>query len=323
MKKILFCILLNIVSVFSIFASETINPEWIKEDETIIQLALDFIKNEDFTDIKIKKLINKNKVIDIESHNQGFGLQKFSGSLPGGYLSIYITYISYNNEPCKLIFNMDKDDLDEIQKYINKKLLKNFLKNFSHTKNIYDRDIYCKVVDFSDINKKFLNHKKNIIGDIKDISLPKAFQKYYDFLYYCENETEYGYIGGIAAEKPMGREAMEELVKLNNKQIFINLLKGDNPCGRIYAAEGLLRLENSEENIKIINIIFSPLIEEGITYSTIGGCIVISGVKYKLYTYDENLSFPEINKNLPTVYDEDAEVEPLEFDLDFLKSYDE
>ncbi len=116
---------------------------------------------------------------------------------------------------------------------------------------------------------------------------------------------------------------MEELVKLNNKQIFINLLKGDNPCGRIYAAEGLLRLENSGENIKIINSIFSPLIEEGITYSTIGGCIVTSGVKYKLYTYDENLSFPEINKNLPTVYDEDAEIEPLEFDLDFLQSYDE
>ena len=322
MKKVLFCVLLNIISVFSIFASETINSQWIKKDETIIRATLDLIKKEDFTDKKLKNLINKNKVIDIESHNQGFGLQKFSGSLPGGYLSIYITYISYNDEPCKLIFNMDKDDLDEIKKYINKKLLNNFLKTFSLTKNIYDRDIYRKVFDFSDINKKFLEHKKNKIGDIKDISLSEEFQKYYDFLYYCENETEYGYFGGIAAVKPMGREAMEELLKLNNKQVFINLLKGDNPCGRIYAAEGLLRLENSEENIKIINSILSPLIEEGITYSTIGGCIVASGVKYKLYTYDENLSFPEINKNLPSVYDDDIEVEPLEFDLDFLQSYD-
>ena len=117
-------------------------------------------------------------------------------------------------------------------------------------------------------------------------------------------------------------ENKEELLKLNNKQVFINLLKGDNPCGRIYAAEGLLRLENSEENIKIINSILSPLIEEGITYSTIGGCRVAS-VKYKLYTYDENLSFPEINKNLPSVYDDDIEVEPLEFDLNFLPSYNE
>ena len=240
MKKVLFCVLLNIISVFSIFASETINSQWIKKDETIIRATLDLIKKEDFTDKTLKNLINKNKVIDIESHNQGFGLQKFSGSLPGGYLSIYITYISYNDEPCKLIFNMDKDDLEEIKKYINKKLLNNFLKTFSLTKNIYDRDIYRKVFDFSDINKKFLEHKKNKIGDIKDISLSEEFQKYYDFLYYCENETEYGYFGGIEAVKPMGREAMEELLKLNNKQVFINLLKGDNPCGRIYAAEGLL-----------------------------------------------------------------------------------
>ena len=238
-------------------------------------------------------------------------------------MSIYIKYIAYNNEPCKLIFYMTKYDFDKIKKSIDKKLLESFLKNFSLTKNTYDTEIYCKAFDFPDNYRQFVENKKNLIGDIKELSLPKTFQKYYDFLYYCENETEYGYIGGIAAKKPMGREAMEELLKLNNKQIFINLLKGDNPCGRIYAAEGLLRLENSEENIKIIHKSFAPLIEEDITYSTIGGCIVISGVKYELYKYDENLSFPELDEKFPPVYDEDIGGEQLEFNLDFLQTYDE
>ena len=56
--------------------------------------------------------------------------------------------------------------------------------------------------------------------------------------------------------------------------------------------------------IQIINTVFSPLIEEGITYSTIGGCIVISGMDYELYKYDENLSFPEVDKMFPPIYDD-------------------
>ncbi len=118
----------------------------------------------------------------------------------------------------------------------------------------------------------------------------------------------------------MGRKAMEELLKLNDKQVFINLLKGNNPCGRIYAAEGLLRLENSQENVKTINSIFSPLIEEGITYSTIGGCIVVSGVNYKLYEYDENLSYPEVDKMYQSIFTQDIETESLEFDLDSIQN---
>lgn len=303
MKKTFFCVLFNIISVFSIFASEAINAEWIKKDETIIRSTLEFVKNKDFTDEKIKKLINKKKVIDIESPNQGFGLQKFSGSFPGGYMSIDITYVAYDNEPCKLTFCMAKYEFDKIKKYIDKKIFTVFIEEFALMEDVYDRDIYCKVINFSDANKKFLEHKKNLIGDVKDITLPKTCQKYYDFLLFCENETEYGYIGGITEEKPMGRKAMERLLKLNDKQIFINLLKGDNPAGRIYAAEGLLRLENSEENVNIINKIFQPLIEEGITYSTIGGCIVISGVKYELYKYDENFSYSELDKMFSSAYD--------------------
>lgn len=293
MKKVGAFVLLSMFALFPIFASSTMNRSWLQKDEAIINSTLKFIKTKDFEDEKIKKLIYKNKVLDIESHEQGFGLQRFSGGIPGGYMGINIEYIAYDGAPCKLIFTVYKDDFDKIKDHIDKKISKEFLRNFSSGKNCYGTDVYSKVIDFSGNYKKYLEHKKSLIGDIKKLSIPKEYQKYYDFLFYCEYKTEYGYLGGIAAEKPLGREAMEELLKLNDKQIFINLLKGDNPCGRVYAAEGLLRLENTEENVNIINEILSPLIEEGITYSTIGGCIVISGNKYQIYEYDENYNLEE------------------------------
>lgn len=79
----------------------------------------------------------------------------------------------------------------------------------------------------------------------------------------------------VLLAKPDGRIAMEKLLKLNDKDIFISLLKGDHPAGRIYAAEGLLRLENSKENVDLINQIFSTLVRNGIRYTTSHGCIIM------------------------------------------------
>ena len=87
---------------------------------------------------------------------------------------------------------------------------------------------------------------------------------------------------------------MEKLLKLNDKTVFISLLKGDNPSGRIYAAEGLLRLENSKENVDLINQIFSTLVRNGIRYTTSHGCIIMDE-EYEYYKYDRNRKFPEID----------------------------
>ena len=87
---------------------------------------------------------------------------------------------------------------------------------------------------------------------------------------------------------------MEKLLKLNDKNVFISLLKGDNPTGRIYAAEGILRLENSKENVDMINSIFSTLVNDKIKYSYAVGDMAGASY-YQFFEYDSNPTFPEID----------------------------
>ncbi|MBQ2552039.1 MAG: hypothetical protein II563_04215, partial [Treponema sp.] len=71
-----------------------------------------------------------------------------------------------------------------------------------------------------------------------------------------------------------GRIAMEKLLELKNKDIFINIIKSDNPTGRMYGMEGLLRLDNSSKNMDVVNEVFEKLIKDKISYEAQSECIV-------------------------------------------------
>ncbi len=46
-----------------------------------------------------------------------------------------------------------------------------------------------------------------------------------------------------------------------------------------------MTLENSQASVDAINKVFLPLIAEGVTYSTIDGCEIETGVEYELIEY--------------------------------------
>lgn len=52
-------------------------------------------------------------------------------------------------------------------------------------------------------------------------------------------QLSYGHACGVAGTKPTGREYMEKLVAANRADLLRDALRGANPEGRIYAAEGL------------------------------------------------------------------------------------
>ena len=326
-KKALYVILILFCS-FSLFPVE-VNPEWVKKDESVISTVLTFIEENNCSDARIKKLMNCNGKYTMDQENLGFGLKKFSSKLPGGYMSIKIDYVSYKNKPCRFIVRLSDYEYRDIQKKIDEDILKRFNQYFTKESTIYppfvevdeygnatlqERDEYRFVCEFPDGYEKYLKQKEKLVGSCKKMELPEYFQKYYDFLYSAEESLSYGYSSGIAGAQPMGRTAMAELLKLNDKNVFISLLKGDNPCGRIYAAEGLLRLENSKDNVNLINKIFSPLIKEKITYDSIEGCLASTN-KYEYFKYDENQSFPGISVNSYMVSDDASD---LVLDFSFL-----
>ncbi|MBP5176919.1 MAG: hypothetical protein ILP07_13570 [Treponema sp.] len=325
MKKKFAVALLFMFFSFALF-SEDLNDEHIKKSEILVTSVLDFVDQKDLTDFGIKTFLRKHG--ELEVYDLGFGLKKNSSFFSSPYMCFLVDYVSYRNTPCKFVVRLDDYYFRMSEKKLDGKVLKRFQEKFSKEETVYlpcyevdsdgnvsiqERFVYKFVREFPQGIKKYSEHKEKLVGASEKISLPKEFQKYYDFLCSAEEETHYGYLGYVGGEKPTGRIAMENLIKLNDKNVFINILKGDNPCGRIYAAEGLLRLENSQENVDLINKIFAPLVKGRIKYGSIDGCYA-DFEKYKLYKYDKNLSFPKIEEDFPSIT---KETKP-EFHLDFL-----
>ena len=260
------------------------NMEWVHKDEAFLRSTLDFIEKNDFTDSSIRKftgIVNDNPI------QLGFGLQQYSKRTNGGgYMTVSCSYVVFRKQPIKLI--VSTYGYDRIKNLIGADLQERYSRLFSRGTYRYENDLNYE---------KYKSYKKEIVGECEAVVIPQEYKKYYDRLYNADDADDtdvYGYYVGIAGSKPAGREAMEKLLKLNDKVVFISLMKGDNPAGRIYAAEGLLRLENSKENVDLINQIFSTLVRNGIRYTTSNGCIIM-GEEYEYYKYDRNRKFPEID----------------------------
>ena len=203
-------------------------------------------------------------------------------------MTVSCSYVVFRKQPIKLI--VSTYGYDRIKNHIGADLQERYSRLFSRGTYRYENDLNYE---------KYKSYKKEIVGECEAVVIPQEYKKYYDRLYNADDADDtdvYGYYVGIAGSKPAGREAMEKLLKLNDKVVFISLLKGDSPTGRIYAAEGLLRLENSKENVDLINQIFSTLVRNGIRYTTSNGCIIM-GEEYEYYKYDRNRKFPEIDDN--------------------------
>ena len=87
-------------------------------------------------------------------------------------------------------------------------------------------------------------------------------------------------------------------MELNNKDIFINIIKSDNPAGRMYGMEGLLRLDNSSTNMDIVNGVFKELIKDKIRYKAHYGCIIVNELyeiinseNFSKYIYDFHFEY--------------------------------
>ena len=280
MAKKVFSILLVLCYVFNSF-SEEMNMEWVHEDEAVLRSTLDFIEKNDFTDSSIRKfagIVNDNPI------QLGFGLQQYSRTNERGYMTVSRRYVVFREQPIKLIVSIY--GYDRIKNLIGADLQERYSRLFSRGTYRYENDLNYE---------KYKSYKKEIVGECEAVVIPQEYKKYYDRLYNADGTDVYGYYVGIAGSKPAGREAMEKLLKLNDKAVFISLLKGDNLTGRIYAAEGLLRLENSKENVDIINNIFSTLVRNGIEYNSASGCIW-DLEKYEYYKYDPNQKFLEIKE---------------------------
>ena len=277
MRKIFF--LMALFFIQAICFAEHINKNWLQKDIKNFEEILNLIDKNDFSNSSILKMMNKN----FSKEKLGFNLIKSKSAIYGGYLLIYLNYISYNDSPCELRISFSADNFSKIEKELPADQIKKIKEKF-----ICENNKYIFSTKNNENYQKYFKYKQKQIGEEIKLNLPSQYQEYYESLTSPFDELSYGYIIGYAAEVPFGRIAMEKLLELKDKNIFINIIKSDNPAGRIYGMEGLLIIEKSNENIEIINKVFEKLIKDEITYVAQDGCDCIDELYKKIIP--ENLN---------------------------------
>lgn len=251
-----------------------------KKNKQILDEVFEFIRKKSLAENDIKELLKEEKIKPV---NLGFNISKASFSKNGADAGFRIDYFLYKNEGYKINIKIDnfvKERLSVLFKK-DKNIEAEFNNFFIH--NLIDNSYSYTFVD-NDIEKKYLYEKNTLVGKPNKLNLPKDYQKYYDALFYSENDIAYGYNIGITNEIPYGREAMNHLLELQDAKIFENILIGENPAGRMYATEALLNMSKNIATIKKINNVFEILKKDNTTYLYCAGCIVIP----KTYEFIQN-----------------------------------
>ncbi|UTC66652.1 MULTISPECIES: S9 family peptidase [unclassified Treponema] len=245
-----------------------------KKNKQAVDAVFKFIYKKSLAENDIKELSKK----EIDPDNLGFNISKISFSKNGVDVRFNIDYFLYKNAGYKVnitIENFVKERLSGLfKKYKN---IETEFNNFF----IHDpmNNSYSYTFVDNNIEKKYLYEKNILVGKPNKIKLPEDYQKDYNALFYPEDNIPYGYNIGITNEIPYGRKAMGHLLELKDSKIFENILIGENPAGRMYAAEALLKISKNIATIKKINKVFAILKKDNITYLSCAGCIV----KPKIY----------------------------------------
>jgi hypothetical protein len=230
MKK---CIIILIFLINNFNAkSEEINKEWLNLDYKFFEYFNILLSTEIYTinDINLNKFNkDRNSISDL-----GFGYKLMFLEAYGGYSRIGISLILKESQVITYRINISSSKnvwIEHVKKYKFYMLNNVVLDSFGL---VQDFSTYDKI---DEINR---NYSANL-GQFDKLSIPKKITQDYYFLVNPFNNFDYGTICGVGASKPLGREALENILNYDDPKILENILVSINPVGRIYAIEGLFK----------------------------------------------------------------------------------
>jgi len=87
------------------------------------------------------------------------------------------------------------------------------------------------------------------LGEPEKAEVPKDLREAFELLDAPLADLRCGWMYGEGGDAPAGREATEAIVAAKRADLLRLLLRSPNPEGRVYAVEGLLRLEEGGEKL--------------------------------------------------------------------------
>ncbi|HEY8227640.1 MAG TPA: hypothetical protein VIG25_20380 [Pyrinomonadaceae bacterium] len=259
-------------------AGEPLNREWVRNDVdgVAVLLKLTPIENQNIAFLKIQL----KRSWSIEDEPLGFGANRVSFSKGYGYSSIHIDVLTYENQVAyyEIGISGSPDKWDEYREEIISTWQRNggpeFTENGTgltyHKKYEHLFDFYYRAVAAE-------------LGEVKSVNVPDTLKVAYDYLISPFNNSSVGEgICGLGGSILEGKTSIDALIQANRIDLILNVLRGYNPGGRIFAAIALTRM--SQQGVALDAEIMTTLdrvLNLDVPASTCAGCIVSSGRRAK------------------------------------------
>jgi hypothetical protein len=216
-------------------AGDALNEEWVSKDVAVarrVAEALPAGKIEDF-------LAKLDASATEEDRDIGFGARRLRLALYGGYTTTWVTVVSWGAGAGPLEAWCHEGDAG-----IWAALKDRIAAEYGGKAPAVGRTGLRLRVGHPADPEGFRAERARVLGPPAGIDPAPAVADAYALLWSPLSDLAYGHMQGEGGDKPEGRVAMEKLLlHEQGASLLEDVLRGPNPEGRLYAAEGLLRLE--------------------------------------------------------------------------------
>jgi len=174
-----------------------------------------------------------------EDREIGFGARRLRLALYGGHTTTWVTVISWNDVVGPLeVFCYEGDP--EVWAVLRDRIAGEYK---GKEPAIEEKGVRVRIGHQAD-PKGFRDERSRVLGPPMKIEPHPDVAEACFLLWSPFSDLAYGSMQGEGGDKPDGRKAMEKLLAHEQgASLLEDALRGPNPEGRLYAAEGLLRLE--------------------------------------------------------------------------------
>jgi hypothetical protein len=217
-------------------SQEVLDEDWVAKDVAVARRIAAALPP---GDAKVEDFLKKLAANDTEEDRAiGFGARRLRVALYGGYTTTWVTVIAWNGRVGPVeVFCHEGDEA--VWAVLKDRIAAEYK---GRDPAIGATGLRARAGQQAD-PAGFRDERTKVLGPPAAIDPDPKVADAYHLLWSPFSNLAYGQMQGEGGDKPDGRVAMESLLAHEQGAALLeDVLRGPNPEGRLYAAEGLLRL---------------------------------------------------------------------------------
>lgn len=216
---------------------ESLRSDWLAYDRVMIERYLPQLKqNESLTLETIEKMF----AWPATDRELGFGGRTFSFSKSGYYTYLRVDGFIFNHSVGYYTISVQCNKSWPLVKTA-------IIDAWKRTSELDFKEGQCGLLhrrEFTNVVADYKNAIATRLGGMADVTVPPHLKVHYELLVSMENNSVIGSGGcDYSGYTPLGKEAIDAIMKAGRVDLIGNVLKGHNPGGRVYAALALIEMQ--------------------------------------------------------------------------------